>query len=164
MTSCSFNEPILKIGDKGNDVELLQTSLQQYFVDKPGLTPPLLSPGLIDGDFGPKTEASLKSFQAQTFFGTLALVDGIAGPITWSRLDAFDTTFPTSDLNQGATGNSVRRLQRVLFAAASDPGSVDGIYGPMTAAAVRDFEQKEGLPQTGNAAGKTREILGAVVG
>ena len=159
MTACSFNEPILRQGDQGNAVRLLQTCLQQYSVDFPGT---VLSPGAIDGAFGPTTEASLRSFQ--TAVGT-APVDGIAGPIAWSQLDAFDSTFPgPPDLNQGATGNAVRRLQRLLFAADSDPGSVDGIYGPNTAAAVRDFQQKQGLQPTGNASGQTRNVLGFVSG
>lgn len=50
MTACSYNEPILRQGDQGNAVRLLQTSLQQFFVDFPGIG--LLSPGAIDGVSG----------------------------------------------------------------------------------------------------------------
>ena len=163
MAACSFNEPILRQGDQGNAVRLLQTSLQQYFVDFPGIG--LLSPGAINGVFGPNTEASLRAFQTAAA-GPPA--DGIAGPITYSQLDTFDPHgfpfAPGSDLSEGATGNPVRHLQRLLFEAASDPGSIDGIYGPNTAAAVRDFQQKQGLPQDGNAAGQTRVLLGFVAG
>lgn len=163
MTTCSFNEPILRQGDQGNAVQLLQTCLQQYSVDFPGLTPPLLSPGPIDGDFGPKTEASLKSFQTAV---ATAPVDGIAGPITWSQLDHFDSTFPGpgTSLSKGATGNAVRLLQRLLFAVALDPGGVDGIYGPNTAAAVAAFQKNEGLPQTGNADAATTVLFSFVAG
>ena len=41
---------------------------------------------------------------------------------------------------------------------------IDGIYGNNTAAAVRNFQQKEGLAQTGNASGQTRILLGFVFG
>ena len=157
MASLSFNEPILKKGNQGHDVSLLQTCLHGYHQDFPTF---VLDPGPVDGIFGPKTEDSVKSFQSNVF----GAVDGVVGPITWSQLDAFDSTFPTVDLSKGDTGNSVRRLQRLLFAAGSDPGPVDGIYGDKTASAVRDFEQKEGIPQTGNAAGQTRTALGFVVG
>ena len=157
MSSCSFNEPILKKGDQGNAVRLLQTCLKGHsqifgsaFVQ---------DPGPIDGAFGPKTEDSLKSFQTNLVAGP---VDGIAGPITWSQLDDIDFTIPSADLHKGASGNPVRHLQRLLFAVASDPGSVDGIYGDQTAAAVRDFQNKEGLPQTGDAAGQTRILLSFV--
>ncbi len=157
MSSCSFNEPILQKGDQGNAVRLLQTCLKGHsqlfgsaFVH---------DPGPIDGDFGPKTEDSLKSFQTNLVAGP---VDGIAGPITWSQLDDIDYRFPSADLHKGASGNPVRHLQRLLFAVASDPGSVDGIYGDLTAAAVQDFQAKEGLPQTGDAAGQTRILLSFV--
>ena len=157
MTSCSFNEPILKSGDKGNDVQLLQTCLHGHSVLFGSAF--VTDPGPIDGDFGPKTEASLKSFQTNLVAGP---VDGIVGPITWSQLDDIDFNFPNADLNKGASGNPVRHLQRLLFAVGSDPGGVDGIYGNQTAAAVSAFQQKEGLPQTGNAAGQTRILLSFV--
>jgi peptidoglycan hydrolase-like protein with peptidoglycan-binding domain len=159
MSSCSFNEPVLKKGDQGNAVRLLQTCLHGHhlqfgFVD---------DPGPIDGDFGPQTDASLRSFQTNLGPGP---VDGIAGPITWSQLDEIDGRFPFGglDLAQGATGNPVRHLQRLLFAVGSDPGGVDGIYGNNTAAAVRNFQQKEGLSQNGNAGGQTRVLLSFVFG
>ena len=161
MSACSFNEPVLQKGDQGNAVRLLQTCLHGHhllfgspFVD---------DPGPIDGDFGPQTDASLRSFQTNIGPGP---VDGIAGPITWSQLDEIDGRFPFGglDLAQGATGNPVRHLQRLLFAVGSDPGGVDGIYGNNTAAAVRNFQQKEGLAQTGNANGQTRTLLSFVFG
>ena len=160
MTSCSFNEPILKSGDNGNAVQLLQTclhGLSVFFVN------PSIDPGPIDGDFGPKTEAALKSFQS--FIGS-GPVDGIAGAVTWSQLDEADGSFPYGgvDLIKGASGNPVRHLQRLLFAVGSDPGGIDGIYGNQTAAAVAAFQANEGLPQTGNADGQTRILLGFVFG
>ena len=160
MSSCSFNEPVLQKGDQGNAVRLLQTCLHGHHLLFGSL---VNDPGPIDGDFGPQTDASLRSFQTNIGPGP---VDGIAGPITWSQLDEADGSFPFGglDLLQGATGNPVRHLQRLLFAVGSDPGGVDGIYGNNTAAAVRNFQQKEGLPQTGNADGQTRILLGFVFG
>jgi peptidoglycan hydrolase-like protein with peptidoglycan-binding domain len=160
MSSCSFNEPVLQKGDQGNAVRLLQTCLHGHS-QRLG-TAIVHDPGPIDGDFGPQTDDSLRSFQSN-FLGP---VDGVAGSITWSQLDEADFTFPYGgvDLLQGATGNPVRHLQRLLFAVGSDPGGVDGIYGNNTAAAVRDFQQKQGLPQTGNADGQTRILLSFVFG
>jgi len=160
MSSCSFNEAVLQKGDQGNAVQLLQTCLHGHS-QRLG-TAIVHDPGPIDGDFGPQTDDSLRSFQSN-FLGP---VDGVAGSITWSQLDEADGTFPYGglDLLQGATGNPVRHLQRLLFAVGSDPGGVDGIYGNNTAAAVRDFQQKEGLPQTGNADGQTRILLSFVFG
>ena len=161
MTSCSFNEPVLKTGDTGNAVQLLQTSLHGYSV----LFGPTFvhDPGPIDGGFGPKSEDSLKSFQTSLGLGP---ADGIAGAITWSALDMRDDRFPYGglDLHKGDSGNPVRHLQRLLFAVASDPGSVDGIYGNQTAAAVEDFQQRQGIPKTGDADGQTRILLSFVFG
>jgi peptidoglycan hydrolase-like protein with peptidoglycan-binding domain len=157
--STPFNEPILKRGDQGNAVRMLQTCLHghsQHFGSNH-----VHDPGPIDGVFGPRTEDSLRSFQANVGSGP---VDGVAGPITWSQLDERDTRFPSADLRRGASGNPVRHLQRLLFAAASDPGPVDGIYGDKTAAAVRNFQRKQSLPQTGDADGRTRILLGFVSG
>lgn len=56
----------LKLGDKGENVKILQKAL--------GVT--------VDGDFGPKTEAAVKSFQKSK--GLIA--DGIAGPKTFAAL------------------------------------------------------------------------------
>lgn len=52
---------------------------------------------------------------------------------------------PTT-IKQGDTGDDVKRLQRV-FARAKvlGPEGVDGIFGPQTDQAVRDFQQSNGL-------------------
>lgn len=156
----SFNEPVLKQGDQGNAVKLLQTCLHGYSQLFGAATVP--DPGAIDGNFGPNTDASLRGFQQHIGQGP---VDGVAGAITWSQLDERDFTFPfVQDLLKGATGNPVRHLQRLLYAVGEDPGGVDGIYGDNTAAAVRDFQKNEGLSQTGDAAGQTRTLLGFVSG
>lgn len=43
----------------------------------------------------------------------------------------------------------VARLQRFLIELGHDPGPVDGLYGPQTAAAVRDYQRQAQLPITG---------------
>jgi hypothetical protein len=44
------------------------------------------------------------------------------------------------ELRQGSRGDEVRQLQVYLKALGKDPGDVDGVFGPATAAAVRDFQ------------------------
>lgn len=58
----------------------------------------------------------------------------------------------------------IRSLQTMLRTiAAMEPGQVnvipDGIYGPQTAAAVRSFQRRQGLPVTGTADQATHEQL-----
>lgn len=71
-TWARLDPPTINRGDDGNAVKLLQQQLGffGFAVD-------------VDGDFGPNTEAALKDFQ--TFWGTL-VVDGVAGPLTWTAL------------------------------------------------------------------------------
>jgi peptidoglycan hydrolase-like protein with peptidoglycan-binding domain len=59
--------PTLRMGDRGVDVETMQTML-------PGVA--------VDGDFGSVTVAALKSFQARS--GLVS--DGICGPMSWKAL------------------------------------------------------------------------------
>lgn len=61
----------LKIGMKGDDVKALQKALNQLSFSV-----------LVDGDFGKKTESTLKSFQMAKHLQQ----DGIAGPRTLSAL------------------------------------------------------------------------------
>jgi len=52
-------------------------------------------------------------------------------------------------LRQGDSGPNVEVLQRRLEKAGFDPGGVDGIFGPKTDAAVRAFQEAEGLQVDG---------------
>ncbi|MGR9051258.1 MAG: peptidoglycan-binding protein [Gammaproteobacteria bacterium] len=63
---------LLKEGSTGADVEKLQEKLKTLG----------FNPGLVDGDFGPATEAALMAFQKSE--GLLA--DGVAGPATLGAL------------------------------------------------------------------------------
>ena len=65
--------PVLRRGANGSSVERLQRSLAAAG----------FNPGAADGRFGPATEAALVAFQRA--HGLLA--DGVAGPLTWARLE-----------------------------------------------------------------------------
>lgn len=52
-------------------------------------------------------------------------------------------------LEEGAEGTSVERLQEALAALGFDPGPIDGLYGPMTSAAVEAFKRAQGLSADG---------------
>jgi peptidoglycan hydrolase-like protein with peptidoglycan-binding domain len=56
---------------------------------------------------------------------------------------------------------NVRASQQALKAKGFDPGPIDGIMGPRTAAAVRDFQQQQGLKATGQLDMATRSQLGS---
>jgi hypothetical protein len=53
--------------------------------------------------------------------------------------------------------SEMKELQTLLQAKDFAPGPIDGYFGPLTATAIKSFQQRQGLPVDGNA---TRELLG----
>jgi hypothetical protein len=58
-------------------------------------------------------------------------------------------------LRRGARGAAVRQLQEALVAHGHSLALLDGIFGPATEAAVKDFQRTEGLTDDGVAGPKT---------
>lgn len=56
--------------------------------------------------------------------------------------------------------DGVRKVQQALKEAGHDPGKADGIWGPETQEAVRDFQQAQGLEATGDLNEETLAALG----
>jgi len=52
-------------------------------------------------------------------------------------------------VSQGSSGEDVKAAQRLLAVMRYDVGPVDGYYGTRTRAAVKEFQQKIGLPDDG---------------
>jgi len=70
-------------------------------------------------------------------------------------------TAPSQDTAQKADRTQVKAMQQALKDKGHDPGSVDGEMGPKTEAAIRDYQQKEGLTATGTADAETMAKLTA---
>lgn len=151
----------LSEGSRGTEVELVQFYLRvlNYFN-------PEIPPVSLDGIFGPSTKAAVEAFQRAEGL----TVDGVVGRNTWNALQAAYTRtiqsippqygdyegqlYPGYALVPGSTGNYVAAIQRYINAiSAVDPTipsvTVDGIYGPNTAAAVRAIQEQAGLDVTG---------------
>ena len=132
--------PMVYWGCTGDAVKTLQEKLNAKGFNS----------GNVDGIFGAKTYAAVTAFQKANSLG----VDGIVGKLTWAKLyDATPvnvtpvTTQPM--LRTGSRGDAVRKLQELLNALGYDCGSVDGIFGSKTYAAVLAFQKANGLVADG---------------
>jgi peptidoglycan hydrolase-like protein with peptidoglycan-binding domain/DNA invertase Pin-like site-specific DNA recombinase len=114
-------------------------------------------PGPVDGLYGPRTEAAVTRFQSATRVAT----DGIVGPQTRKAL----TQARNEPLRRGAgfvqpNGSPrVRALQAKLRGRGLRPGPVDGLFGPRTQAAVERLQRSGGVPVSGVATERTRQLL-----
>ncbi|MBT8213728.1 MAG: peptidoglycan-binding protein [Acidimicrobiia bacterium] len=67
-------------------------------------------------------------------------------------------------LRNGSSGDEVMALQKSLAAMGINPGPADGIFGPKTAAAVKQFQEKAGLDADGIAGPKTMAAMAEAKG
>lgn len=136
-------EPTLRPGSRGEEVRTWQGIL---------VGAGLLPASAVDGVFGPRTEIATRALQER--LGVAA--DGVVGPQTRSataRLLAWlaatrpaGTVLPPypGQLRRGSRGSAVSEVQRRLVQFGY-PLVADGIFGPRTAEAVRDFQGDHGL-------------------
>jgi peptidoglycan hydrolase-like protein with peptidoglycan-binding domain/DNA invertase Pin-like site-specific DNA recombinase len=113
-------------------------------------------PGPIDGLFGPLTEAAVRRFQSEQGLA----VDGLVGPLTAAAVRrAAAVLAPGAGYGQPHGSERVRALQRRLRRAGEQPGPLDGLFGPLTQAAVRHFQGSHGLVVDGIVGAATRTAL-----
>lgn len=103
---------------------------------------------IADGIFGAETLAKVKNFQNKN---GIEDEDGIVGPETWEAL--------VITVSQGDNGDAVRAVQYLLQKKFTYTLEVDGIFGPITAQAVKDFQSKQGLTSDGVAGPLTWQKL-----
>lgn len=163
----------LKLGSTGPDVKRLQQQLKNlgYYT------------GSVDGDFGAGTEVAVRDFQA----GNGLNVDGKAGKRTQEVLyggnakrktASTPTARPSSGstgtstnanmytngdtdiyLRLGSSGSQVKILQNRLIVLGYLSGTADGQFGETTEAAVKAFQDRNGIYDDGVAGPTTLSKL-----
>ena len=146
------------LGDRGTDVLVAQQSLKDAGHD----------PGPVDGIYGPLTQSATRSFQqarieslqesrdnappaARTELNNRIsglqeeMNSGVVGAATQQQLDQIERdqaiTAGIDSIGVGDRGGQVLDAQQQLEQEGYDPGPLDGIYGPLTQAAVQEFQR-----------------------
>ena len=148
-SSSSSSTTRLEKGSTGSDVKDLQTKLKKLgYYD-----------ATVDGSYGDTTAAAVKAFQKK--YNLTA--DGIAGKETLKKLDSvYENANSAKDddsLRMGDSGSAVKNLQTKLKKLGYYSGTVDSTFGSGTYAAVRAFQQKNGLTADGVAGSETLKKL-----
>ena len=155
----------LRSGDKGVLVRTMQSVLyaKGYYT------------GTITGTYDSATVAAVKAFQSKN--GLKA--DGICGPATQDLLygegvssNATATPKPTpsptplpqlvqpsSTVRQGSKGNDAKLVQQRLIDLKYLSGKADGVFGTKSVAALKAFQEKNGLKADGVAGSGTNAVL-----
>lgn len=140
----------IRRGARGAAVEDVQKRLLKLGYD--------LGRAGVDGVFQGATLEAIKAFQRAHGL----VEDGVVGPKTWAAL--VDATFTLGDRilylrYPYLHGADVVTLQSALNVLGFPCGEVDGIFGPCTERAVREFQFNTGLPVDGVAGDETFRAL-----
>ncbi len=155
----------LEIGDRGNNVQILQIQLNRIRQNYPAI-PEISKP---NGTFGVDTQNAVKKFQEIFSLPQTGVVD----KATWYKIKQYyngvkslaelasegitleEATIPyTTQLAEGNSGIDVRTLQYYLsiiayFNSDLQPVPLNGIFDSATINAVERFQEFYGLPVTG---------------
>ncbi len=162
-------ERTLRLGSSGDDVRQLQGFLKQF--------PDIYPEGLETGYFGARTDAAVRRFQEKHGIEPA----GVVGPKTRAKLaeltaeskrpirletdEARVHPYRNVEIDEavtrGSSGKNVEKVQEFLgmFPDIYPNGRASGFYGVETEQAVKKFQRKVGLKETGEIDEKTKEVL-----
>jgi peptidoglycan hydrolase-like protein with peptidoglycan-binding domain len=139
----------LRLGSRGIDVHRLQALLIRHgFIL------------VVDGIFGPITDAAVRSFQKTKGLA----VDGIVGAKTWAALElssGADKPILRSKFPR-MKGEAVKEFQWLVTKQGFDCGAIDGVYGAKAVGACKAFQKAKGLAPDGTVGAKTWSALKGV--
>lgn len=130
----------VKIGDRGPIVKEIQQRLLKLGYS--------IGPTYADGNYGEKTAAAVRKFQEKHGLNPTGIVD----KQTYQKL-VFESLKLGDRLlylhHPFLRGRDVLELQKILKSFGFNPGPIDGIFGPLTEKAVREFQMSVGLVPDG---------------
>lgn len=145
--SSSANAAVISASSNTADIKVLQQKLKNWGYYS----------GTVDGIYGSKTVAAVKKFQTANGL----VVDGIAGTKTLAAMGiTIGLTVSASTVKAGSSYTDIKTVQRRLKDLGYYGGSVDGVYGSGTTAAVKNFQSANALVADGIAGPKTLSKLG----
>ncbi|MDO4515950.1 MAG: peptidoglycan-binding protein [Bacillota bacterium] len=171
----SYPGAAMRRGDRSPDIRIAQFMLNRISQAYPAI--PKIP--IVDGFFGPQTEAAVRQFQK--IFNLTS--DGIIGKGTWYTMvqlysgllrlsELVSEGQPLSQLNfdyeeflsYGQQSQRVAFLQYLLsilsqFYTNIPFVTIDGVYGPATRQAVMALQRDAGLPQTGSVSEATWDAI-----
>lgn len=143
-----------RLGDSGHAVAEIRVKLAQL-----GLLDHTDSGVPLD-TFDIDVDRAVRQFQQER--GLTA--DGVVGPVTYRVLEEARWRLGDRLLSyvvaNPQSGDDVLALQRRLTELGFDVGHVDGIFGPRTGEALREFQRNVGLPADGTCGPSTFKALG----
>ena len=141
---------VFRAGDRGPEVADIQTRLVALGA--------VIDDAEREGRFGPSTAGAVRWFQGERNLR----VDGLVGPDTWEQLVEAGWRLGDRTLylrNPFFRGDDVRDLQRKLNGLGFDAGKEDGLYGPGTDVALRQFQRNVGDQPDGIVGPHTLSVL-----
>jgi len=157
--------PVLGIGASGSAVATWQAAMNTWLES----ASPSTSRLDVDGVYGRLTDSVTRQFQ----FAQGLPVDGLVGPVTRAAFLSAPALVERGRspvalgpfLAPGDRGDAVANWQSALnrwtraARAWVDPLAVDGVYGPLTVAATKVFQQSQGITIDGLTGPETRAAL-----
>ncbi len=169
----------MKVGDRNGSFSswenetITEVKILQAHMNRLGF-----ASGKVDGILGPITDGAIKRMQA--YLGTTQ--DGYVGPITRSLINnscgkeviEVESTPVVEDakcfinyrrlIKRGMTGNDIRQAQECIASLGHSIGPFDGIYGGLTYAGIRSYQQANNLILDGIIGPETAGHLNALSG
>ena len=155
----AFAYPLLYSGSSGDAVKALQSALKELG----------FYTGSVDGSYGSGTRGAVVDFQKMNGLTQSGSADGATQALLYEgspknskgKAAQVKTVAPVEGaaISSGSKGEAVSRLQTRLKELGYYTGSVDGVAGSGTVKAVKAFQKKNGLSQTGTADAATQALL-----